>query len=447
MKTTRYARRVGLVAVGTLVAVSFAACTSGAATGGFSDSAPSKLTGTVSLWHTFTDREAKAVSDVVAGFEKANPGVKVEIHSGQDDDKMTKKIASGSDIDVVISGSTDNLGLFCSSGAWLNLGKVIKRDHVDMNQFPAISRDYTSFQGNQCSLPLLADVYGLYYNTDQLAAAGYTQPPKTLDELETMALKLTTYNADGSIKTLGYDPLIGTYHNYPRGYAPAAAATWMDSKGQSDLADQPGWKELMTWQKAFVDKIGYDKLKTFISGLGQEYAADNPFQTGKISMAIDGEWRVGFLADQAPSLKYDTAPFPTAADHTDLYGGGYVSGTVAGIAKGSTHAELAWALLKYLTTNTAAVVKLSNGLYNVPTTEAALKSPDLSFPKQFDTFLQILGNKNVSTNPATAIGETNQTTFGDYWDKWQQGNGGDLDAGLKDVDKTINQAIQLSAQP
>ena len=68
----------------------------------------------------------------------------------------------------------------------------------------------------------------------------------------------------------------------------------------------------MNWQKDFVDKIGYDKLQAFTAGLGQEFSADNAFQTGQVAMNLDGEYRTAFIADQTPDLNYGTAPFPTA---------------------------------------------------------------------------------------------------------------------------------------
>ncbi|GAB3032709.1 extracellular solute-binding protein [Parafrigoribacterium mesophilum] len=439
-------RQIGaLTALATAAALALSGCSGGTSGSDFGSDAPQKLSGTVSLWHFFNDREAKAIAGVVADFEKKNPDVKVKIHSGQDDEKLAKVIASGGDIDVAISASTDSVGLFCSSGSFRDLSPVIKRDGIDMSQLTDVAKSYTSFNGKQCAMPMLADVYGLYYNTDLLAAAGITTPPKTLSELTDMAIKLTTYNADGSIKTLGFNPIIGSYENTPVHYGPAAGAKWID--GDKSAINSPQWKELMTWQKDFVDRIGYDKLQAFTAGLGDEWSADNAFQSGQVAMAMDGEWRVAFLADQKPDLKYATAPFPVADSNPDLYGGGYTSGTIAGVAKGSHQPELAWALLKYLTLNTDAVVKLANGIKNVPTTKDALASPNLDFPEQFKTFLDVAASPHLSTNPATAIGAANQTTFANYWTKYQSGDGGDLDAGLTAVDKDIDNALALSKAP
>jgi multiple sugar transport system substrate-binding protein len=440
---------VAITAFTAVAALALAGCSGGSAGSGGSDigtAAPAHLSGTVSLWHYFTDREATVVQSVVDGFEKANPDVKVTVHAGQDDDKITKVIASGGDLDVAISSGTDNLGAFCSSGSFIDLDPYIKRDDIAKAQILSVPLDYTKFDGKQCSLPMMSDVYGLYYNTDLLKAAGYSAPPKTLSELEEMALKLTTYNSDGSIKTLGFDPLMGFYENQSAQWSFITGATWMKD-GKSAIADDPAWTELMTWQKDLVDKIGYDKLKAFTAGLGDEWSADQAFETGQVAMMLDGEWRVAFISDQKPDLHYATAPFPTGDKHTDLYGGGYASGTLLGISKNSKQKELAWALVKYLTTNTTALVTLANELNNVPTTKAALDSPDLKLPEQFQTFLDIAKSSHVVSLPNTVIGSANQTTMDTFWQSYQAGDGSGLDAGLKKVDQDINNALSLSSGP
>ncbi|MGW5697593.1 hypothetical protein ACWEWX_44200, partial [Streptomyces asiaticus] len=41
---------------------------------------------------------------------------------------------------------------------------------------------YTSYQGDQCALPLLADAYGMYYNKDAFAEAGTASAARTVSE-------------------------------------------------------------------------------------------------------------------------------------------------------------------------------------------------------------------------------------------------------------------------
>ena len=213
--------------------------------------------------------------------------------------------------------------------------------------------------------------------------------------------------------------------------------------GKAALASSPQWKNLIAWQKAFVDKIGYDKLKTFSAGLGDEWSANNPFQTSRIAMVLDGEWRVAFIADQAKNLNYGTAPFPILQGSGAAYGGGYASAGDIGISNKSNNKEAAWALVKYFATDTAAAVKLANGFKNIPSLKSAAESPQLEVPASYKTFVEISQDKNVTTSPVTAIGSTLTQTMDDYWTAYQTGSGSGLDAGLKKVDTDIDNALSL----
>ena len=434
-------RRATVAVAATVVALTaLAGCSSGGGAAPTTD--PKTAKGTISLWHYYTDREAGDIQTVVNDFEKQYPGVKVEVHSGQSYDKVAQVIASGGGVDVVLLGGGDNLGSICSSGAFSDLGPYLKKDAIPASTFvqgPFLS---SKFDGKQCSLPSMSDVYGLYYNTALLKAAGYTAPPRTLDELETMALKMTTYNPDGSIKTLGFDPLMGFYENQATSFSAITGANWMKG-GKSTISSDPAWTDLMTWQKDLVDKIGYNKLKAFTAGLGDEWSANNAFQTGQVAMNLDGEWRGAFIDSQAPNLQYGTAPFPTGSGHENLYGSGLSMSSYVGISSKSKNADLAWLLTKYLATDTKALVYLTNQLQNIPTTYASLHSSGLKISSQFKTFMNIAGDKKVYYVPQTSAGATPVTTMQNYWEQYQAGNGGDLATGLKTVDKTINDAISL----
>ena len=79
-------------------AIALAGCSgpgSSSDAGNVASAAPTHLKGTVSLWHFFTDREAGVIQSVVDDFEKKYPDVTVQVHSGQDDEKLTKAIAAG----------------------------------------------------------------------------------------------------------------------------------------------------------------------------------------------------------------------------------------------------------------------------------------------------------------------------------------------------------------
>jgi len=230
----------------------------------------------------------------------------------------------------------------------------------------------------------------------------------------------------------------GFYENAAAHWGPSWGADWIDESGKSSFASDPGWAEMLQWQKELIDFYGHEDLVRWQAAAGDEFSPSNAFEREKAAMNLDGEWRVAFINDETPDLKYGTAPMPVDDDQPELYGSGYTTGNIAGIPKTSEHQDEAWELLKYLTTDDEAMVALSNGLRNVPTTSSSAKSPDLKPDPNFETFVKMYANPNTVTTPVTAAGSANQELFNSFVDKWQAGRVSDLEGGLKAVDKQID---------
>lgn len=433
-------KRTTLIAAALVLVV--AACTPG----GNSDEvarAGEKASGTVEFWHFFTDREATAIEDVVAKFEDKNPDIDVKITAGQDDAKMLQAISSGRGPDVGLSYSTDIVGKFCASNAWRDLAPYIKRDDVDLDQLPDTVRSYTSYHDKRCAMPFLADVYGLYYNKTLLQQAGYDGPPKTMSELADMAKKLTKRAPNGTIQVAGFVPLLNFYEHTPQHVAPVWDAKWLTGDEKSAIGGDPNWPAMLEWHKDLVDWYGYDNLQKFTAGLGDEWSADNAFQRGKVALAIDGEYRIAFLRDQAPDVDFGTAPLPVPDDVPDRYGAGFVTGNVAGISANSDNPEAAWALIRYLTTDTDAIIALANGIKNVPTTKDALTSDRLEVDDAFRTFIDIFGHPDTATTPPNSAGPKYVELAQEYVNAYLGGSSADLAGGLKNLDGKIDRALDL----
>jgi multiple sugar transport system substrate-binding protein len=441
-------RIVPLIAVASIAAAALAACSG--SSGGKASTAPTSAAAdhtpvTITMWSGFTGRELGIIGKAQQMFMTSHPWITVKNVGGVDDDKIVKSIRAGNAPDVALSFTADKIGTYCGSKAWIDLGPYIKRDKVDLNQIPKASLEYTQFDNIRCAMPALADVYGLYYNNDMLKAAGYTDPPKTWSELLDMAVKLTKYNSDGSIKVAGFVPLWGFYEMAPAHVAPLFGATWMTSDGKSNFAADPHWAALLQFQKKFVDAIGYDKLRRFTSGAADsEFAATNMFETGKLAMNIDGEYRTAFIDSEHPNLNYSTAPMPVDDAQPQLCGAGYVTGNSLGIPRTSSgrQREAAWQLVKWLSTDQSAQVFLAQQLKNVPTVNSALSDPSLTSNEKFATFLKIFANPATATTPSNAGGSADQDLLTAYVNKYQAGNGGDLAKGLAATDKQVDAQVQ-----
>jgi len=181
------------------------------------------------------------------------------------------------------------------------------------------------------------------------------------------------------------------------------------------------------------------------TGAGDEFAASHPFENGKLAMMLDGEWRVSFIKHEHPTLDYATAPMPVDDAHPELYGSGYVNGTIIGMPKGSPHPAEAWLLLQYMATDTPTLVYMANNVRNVPTTLDSLQSPDLDVTPQFQTFLDIFKDTNSHYKEPSAIGASDQNIVQAFAARWQVGKQTDLDAGLSDSAKQIDDQLAQAA--
>ncbi|MFF4847250.1 ABC transporter substrate-binding protein [Streptomyces sp. NPDC001194] len=400
---------------------------------------------TLNFWHGWSaPSEAKAIEENIARFEKAHPNIKVKVTGNMTDDKINQALRAGGDKapDVVSSFTTDSVGKFCNSGAFTDLNPFLRKAGIDKAKvFPKTLLDYTQFNGNQCTLPLLNDAYGLVYNKDAFKAAGITEPPKTWSRFVEVAQKLTKPDGD-SYSQVGIMP---TYHGYettPARLAAQWSPKYFDADGKSNLAKDPAFASMLTAQKDLVAKLGgYEKLEKFRNTFGDEWSAEHPFHKGQVAMQIDGEWRAAMAKEAGVTFEIGTAPLPVPDDQAADYGKGYLSGTIMGIASGGKKQNAAWELVKYMTTDTQAVVAFANAIHNVPSTLAALESPDLQVTPEFKTFLDIARHPKSSTTPAQADGGTYQLTFQDLAYAVEKGDVADIPAGLAKTGRQIDTDI------
>jgi multiple sugar transport system substrate-binding protein len=433
-------------AIGLLVLLALAAAAAGATAKNSAQAytASAAKATKITIWVGFgsATHELRVFKQVAAEYDRNHPDVTVKVVGDITDTKITAAIRSGTAPDVVSSFNSYNVGTYCSTGGWIDLGPLLKQSHIDPSIFPAATRYYTQYKGKRCALPMLADVYGLYYNKVLFRKAGIKSPPKTMDELTADAKKLTQRDASGKIKVAGFDPLLGFYENVPERYITSFGGKWQDSKGHSILGKDSAWSKWARWQKNLIDWYGYSKLVRFQTGLGDEFSASQAFEKGKLAMNLDGEWRAAFIADEHPTLDYGTAPMPVDSAHPELYGSGYINGTIIGIPKGVKHKSQAWDLVKYLTTNNHALAVLSNGLRNVPTTKASLTSKEIKPDAHFATFLKIFANPKSSTSPITAAGSAYTNAVQNFFTKWQAGKVKNLGGGLKSLDKQLDAQVK-----
>jgi multiple sugar transport system substrate-binding protein len=409
---------------------------------------------TITLRHPWTGDEKKLFEQSLAAFHTKYPWITVKVIGYPDSDTfdqqvVIKTINAGNPPDAFLSFGPDYVGQYCANNLWQDLTPFMQGDKVSIDAFAPAAVTYTNFDNKQCALPSLTDAFGLYYNKDLFAKAGLTDPPKTMTELMDYAKKLTQKNSDGSIKVAGFVPMQDWGQLGVADLARGWGAGYFDASGNPQVGTQAGWADAFNWQKSLIDWYGYDNILKFYGQYNNdEFSAQNAFETGKVAMMFDGEWRTAFIKREHPELNYGTAFMPVADDQPDLYGAARVGGTIVGIPKGSPHPEQAWLLVKYLSADPAYLVAMANAVGNVPTTQESATAANFDNTPQFQTFIDVWNNpKSSFSPPLTPTGAGYAKLLTDFAGRWQAGKVSDLAAGLKDVDKQISDQLALGQAP
>ncbi len=445
-----------LAAVAGLLLAGVAAC--GGSSGSTSPSPAASLDTTtpvtLTVWHPWTVKsEKQGFATAVAGFEQKYPWINLKIvtfpNSDEFDQTLIKNINAGTAPDVAISFGPDYVGKYAADDLLEDMTPFMEADKFDMSVFAPAALSYTKYDGKQVALPVLTDAYGLYYNKTMFEKAGLTGPPKTMSELMDYAKKLTVRSSNGDIEVAGFVPLNAFNELGPIDLARPWGAEWFGSDGKAITSTDPAWASAFTWQKQLVDWYGKDAITKFNAAwVDKEWTPDQVFETGHVAMIWDGEWRTKMIENDQAKIDYATAPFPAADDHPELYGQGRVGGTICGIPRGAANPQAAWLLVKYMSTDTDFLVALANMLGNVPTTTASAESPDLQMPAQMQTFIDVWNNPDsLFQPPLKDVGATYADFLNNYNDKWVQGKGGDLQAGLAQVDQNIDNELSMGQAP
>jgi multiple sugar transport system substrate-binding protein len=307
----------------------------------------------IQYWQYVFDARIKAMDQLIANFEKANPDITVTQTTFPYADYQTKVAAAitagqGPDVVQFYYGWLDNF----------KTGKLIQplpqdafpHEAIEKEFFPIISA--MKADGEYWGLPTAVRSLALFYNKKIFQDAGLdpNSPPTTLDALVDAAVKTAQHDSSGNITSEGLAVDMGAQdHQWWRevllrqfGGVPYnddyTKVTYDDEHG---LAALKWYTDLTT-----VHKVGQ-------SGFMDE--AQAAFKGGRAAMVIDGSFRLGSFS-QIKDFDWGVAELP----EKDGIKSNYVSYWVNGLAANSSGEKLAAAekFLAYVTSPEAMQIWL-----------------------------------------------------------------------------------------
>jgi multiple sugar transport system substrate-binding protein len=287
-------------------------------------------------------REGEVVQQLLPAFERQHPDIRVRVQQipwSAAHEKLLTAFVGGAMPDIFQAGNTW-IPEFVALGALDPLNERIDSSTVvaAADYFPGIL-DTNIIDGRTYGLPWYVDTRLLFYRTDTLSRAGYTQPPRTWTEWLD-AMRRTKEAAPDNYAIL----LPLTEWQTPVILALQLGADLLRDNDQYGNFRSPQFRKafdfyLDLFRRGLAPQTG----ETQVANLYQDFAA------GYFSMYVSGPWNIGeFQQRLPPSMadKWATAPMPSPDEH---YPGVSIAGGASlSIFRGCRNKEAAWKVIEYL---------------------------------------------------------------------------------------------------
>jgi ABC-type glycerol-3-phosphate transport system substrate-binding protein len=320
---------------------------------------------------TLTDWDKHGLNDVIAGFEKENPGIKVKLEMypfRQLFETIEVKLGSKSKEYDVVTIDGPLVSNYSAKG-YVDPLETLLPGQDWKNKWIESSIKAGTFNGKLMAAPMNTSSQVLYYNKDIFAKKGITPPPFDTDKRWTWeqvveAAKQLTYdtNGDGQNDVFGF-----TFEQIGRAYQTLALAESLGAKSVSDNGiTATGY--INSEKSLQAAKFYYDLYNTWkVSPKIKAEESGDYFATGKIAIFVGGTWNTGKFNDA--KVNYGIAPHPYFAGQkvATPTGSWHV-----GVSKFSTKKEAAAKFIDYLTIGEGAKIWF-NGNHDLPSNIDILK--------------------------------------------------------------------------
>ncbi|MFI9755896.1 extracellular solute-binding protein [Streptomyces collinus] len=332
-------RCAGLTALAALLATACAPQTSSN-----SSSDKDEKTGTLRVWlfqEVGNAPKEKVVDSVVAGFEKAHKGTKVDVEYIPVDTRAQRVKAAFNDPasapDVMEYGNTDTAG-YVKDGGLLDVTKEFG-DWSEAKDTDPTAKQSVTVDGKLYGAPFYVGVRALYYRTDVFKELGLSVP-KTMDELA------STARAIRAAKPELYGLVVGgayTYGAMPFVWANGGELANGKSGSYASGIDSP---EARKGIKAYTSLFGDDNCPAAkCAGMGGNDTI-SAFAAGRAGMAIGGDF--SHTAVEAGKVKGKYAVVPLPGVKSGSIAPAFAGGNNIGVLKSTSHRTLAMQLMEQL---------------------------------------------------------------------------------------------------
>ncbi|HET8928593.1 MAG TPA: extracellular solute-binding protein [Microbacterium sp.] len=263
---------------------------------------------TMTFWHNSTTGPGKAYwDDTVAAFQKEHDNVTIKVQSIQNeemDGKLQTSLNSGEGPDIFMARGGGKLADIVAAGQVMDLTDGITAESKD-----AVGAALNAFavDGKNYGMPLSILPSGIFYSSDLFDAAGITENPATISDLEAANEKLRASGVDPiAVGAKDAWPAAHWYYNFA---LRACAQDVLDKVATTRTFEDECWLTAGENLEKFLATNPFNK--GFLTTEAQQGATSSAglLANHKAAMELMGAWDPGVIASLTP----DEKPLPDLA--------------------------------------------------------------------------------------------------------------------------------------
>ena len=291
------------------------------------------------FWHQYDKANAEFIDQQVEQFNSEHEDIQVEavVQPSYDEYKtlLQSSILSDSTPDIAAVDLIWVPGLV-KTGAVQELDSYVTDTDFNLADFYPMLTDYDTMDGKRYGVPMSANNMQVIWNKDLFTKAGLDPevPPKTWDEMQSMAIKCS----DAKNGIVGFE-----FYTQPTGEGITwQFQVWLWAAGGKFLNED-------NTKAAFNTPEGLKALtyvSTMLDGNGSVAGPWGAFGDGKACMQLDGSWLFGYRTGAPFQWEIALVPHPEGGTSASNVGGERLV-----IFKNSKNKDAAWEFVKYLTSS------------------------------------------------------------------------------------------------
>jgi multiple sugar transport system substrate-binding protein len=408
--------------------------------------APAAAAAKIAFW---TEGWPEWITPQIDAYKKVKPETTIDFVTfkwGEMMPKLLTATAGGTSPNLIIQDRFRMAG-WAARGGCTALDDYVAQYKINKDDYIPATWAECIWQGKVNAIPWQTDGRFIFWNKDLFAAAGLDpeKVPPTEDwaAMVDLAKKLTKTASDGSVDVMGYVP--AQVLNYGNGgdfvYAWANGGEFMKDE-KTAWMDNPKLIETLTWQNDVITAVGgMDKASAFASGWPTT-AGFSAFGSGKLAMAVDGDWNLANWKKYYPDLKFGMAPWNMRNDASKSTG--FAGGFCMAVPTGAKELPATFEWLNYLTSYDNQV-DVGVKLQCIPALTKAAMSDALINSSPYPDLRKMANQSMQYANfrPITPAGDTIQELWagpgtGRDWVLYGKKT---VDQAIKDMQTQVQQAL------